>query len=247
MRASARCIALCLVLLAPSAAAQTFRLTIPLDGSVPSALAGMDRRAAAELGAVVLTGLGQLAASELGVSGPYIPVVVGGWGGYVGYRAATEPGYLDTLGLTGGDLGRSARDVGLIALGATAGMAAYGALNGSLSAKPELGLLLLLYPAWGVTQQLLVQGYVTRHLHGAGLPTAAVVPLSALSFGTVHVPNWPLAGATTAMGGAFAPLYLRDRAVVPLGVAHGALGALFYTWVLDCDALAQLRGDACDG
>lgn len=240
-----RAAALCLALIAGSASAQTVRLTIPLDGSVPSAVSRLDRRAAAELGAVVLTGLGQVAASEAGVSGPYIPVVIAGWGGYIGYRAATEPGYLSELGLPGRDLGRAVRDVGWVSLGATAGMAAYGALNGSLSAEPELGLLLLLYPAWGVAQQLLVQGYVTRHLSEAGLPAAAVVPFSAASFGAVHVPNWPLAGATTAMGGAFAPLYLRDRAVLPLGVAHGALGALFYTWVLDCDALAQLRGTPC--
>ncbi len=71
----------------------------------------------------------------------------------------------------------------------------------------------------------------------------AVVPVSAAAFGAVHVPNWPLAGATTVMGGAFAPLYLRDRTVLPLGVAHGALGALFYVWVLDRDPYAEIFGD----
>ena len=48
------------------------------------------------------------------------------------------------------------------------------------------------------------------------------------------------------MGGAFAPLYLRDRTVLPLGVAHGVLGGLFYTWMLECDAIDQLRGTPCD-
>ena len=45
------------------------------------------------------------------------------------------------------------------------------------------------------------------------------------------------------MGGAFAPLYLRDRTVLPLGVAHGALGALFYVWVLDRDPYAEIFGE----
>lgn len=241
-----RLIVLSVALFASSASAQTLRLTIPLDGSFDLAHVELGTREALELSAVVLTGVGHLVASEAGVSGAYIPAVVGGWGSYVGYRAATEPGTLRALGLTGGDLGRAARDVGLLTLGAAAGMAAYGAANGSLRVDPELGLLLALYPAWGVTQQLLVQGFVTRHLDAAGLPPLAVVPASAVAFGSVHVPNWPLAAATTALGGAFAPLYLRDRAVLPLGVAHGVLGGLFYTWVLECDAVDQLRGTPCD-
>ena len=240
-----RALALCL-LLASSASAQTLRLTIPLDGSADLSAVSLDARAALELGAVVLTGVGHLVASEAGVSGAYLPVVVGGWGGYVGYRAATEPGTLRELGVTGGQLGRAARDVGLLSLGATVGMAAYGVANGSLRLDPELGALVLLYPVWGLTQQILVQGYVTRHLDAAGLPRLAVASASAGAFGSVHVPNWPLAGATTVMGGAFAPLYLRDRTVLPLGVAHGVLGGLFYTWVLECDAIDQLRGTPCD-
>ena len=224
----------------PVASAQVFRLTIPLDR--PVSVGRLDGRAAAEVGAVVLTGVGHLAASRAGLSGAYIPVVVAGWGGYVGYRAATEPGTLADLGFTGQNLGRAVRDVGLVAGGAALAMAAYGASRGSLRVDAGLVPLLVLYPAWGLTQQMLVQGFVTRHLDAAGLPALAVVPVSAAAFGSVHVPNWPLTAATTALGGAFAPLYLRDGNLWPLGVAHGALGALFYVWVLDQDPLADLGG-----
>ena len=234
--------ALLLVLLVSAAQAQTVRLTIPLDGRGPEA--EVDARAALEMGAVVLTGVGHLAASEAGVSNLYVPVVIAGWGGYVGARAATEPGFLADLGFTGRNLGRTARDVGLLSAGAALGMAAYGAANGSLRVEPSLAPLLVLYPAWGLTQQMLVQGFLTRHLDAAGLPVLAVAPISAAAFGSVHVPNWPLTAATTALGGAFAPLYLRDGTLWPLGVAHGALGALFYTWVLDRDAWAEFTGRA---
>lgn len=229
------------VALASAAEAQTVRLTVPLDRP-PSVR--LDGRAAAELGAVVLTGVGHVAASRAGVSGAYIPVVVAEWGGYVGYRAATEPGYLADLGLTGRNLGRAARDVGLVAGGAALGMAVYGAANGHLRLDAGLAPLLVLYPAWGLTQQALVQGFVTRHLAGAGLPAPAVAAVSAVTFGLVHVPNWPLTAATTAMGRAFAPLYLRDGNLWPLGVAHGVLGAAFYVWVLDRDPWAELTGGA---
>lgn len=228
---------------APAARAQpAFRVTIPLDR--PPALPRLDARAAAEVSAVVLTGVGHLVASRAGASDVFIPVVAVGWGGYVGYRAATEPGFLRDLGLVGGDVGRAARDVGLLSAGAALAMAGYGAAAGHLRLDPTLLPLLVLYPAWGLTQQTLVQGFVTRHLGGAGLPTPAVVPISAVAFGAVHVPNWPLTAATTALGGAFAPLYLRDRTVWPLGVAHGALGTLFYVWVLDRDPYAEIFGGA---
>ena len=231
---------LLLALLASAGAdAQTFRVVVPLDR--PPALR-LDGRAAAELGAAVLTGVGHLAASRAGASGAYVPVVVVGWGGYVGYRAATEPGYLAGLGFTGRNFGRAARDVGLLAGGAALAMAAYGAANGSLRVDAGLVPILVLYPAWGLTQQMLVQGFVTRHLDAAGLPALAVVSASAVAFGSVHVPNGPLTAATTALGAAFAPLYLRDRTLWPLGVAHGALGALFYVWVLDEDPLADFGG-----
>lgn len=229
---------LALALGAASADAQVVRLAVPLDGRT----ARLDARALAEMGAVALTGVGQLVASEAGVSNLYVPVVIASWGGYVGARAATEPGFLAGLGLTGEDLGRTARDVAWLSAGAAVGMAAYGAAAGSLRLRPSLVPLLVLYPAWGFAQQTLVQGFVTRHLDAAGLPAVAVVPASAAAFGAVHVPNWPLTAATTALGGAFAGLYLRDRNVWPLGVAHGALGALFYTWVLDRDAWAEFIG-----
>lgn len=231
---------LALLVCAAPARAQVVSLTIPLDRA-PEA-PRLDGRAWAELGAVVLTGAGHLAASEAGVSNLYIPVVIAGWGGYVGARALDDPGVLAELGFRGENLGRAARDVGLVSAAAAAGMAVYGVANGSTMAEPSLVPLLVLYPAWGLTQQMLVQGFVTRHLAAAGLPALAVAPMTAVTFGSVHVPNWPLTAATTALGGAFAPLYLRDGNLWPLGVAHGALGALFYVWVLDEDPWAEALG-----
>ena len=239
-----RALLLLVLLGAASAQAQTVRLVVPLDR--PLDAVRPDARAAAEAGAVVLTGLGHLAASEAGVSGAYIPLVILGWGGYVGVRATTEPGYLADLGFTGENLGRAVRDVGLLSAGAALGMGVYGARRGSLRLDASMLPLLVLYPAWGLTQQMLVQGYLTRPLAEAGLPAVAVAPITAAAFGAVHVPNWELTAATTALGGAFAPLYLWDRNLRPLGVAHGGRGALFYVWVLDRDPWAELTGTGAE-
>jgi membrane protease YdiL (CAAX protease family) len=208
-----------------------FSLTIPVNRPVEAPRLSM--RAWLEMGAVALTGVGHLAFSAHDASGIFIPIAAGGWGGYVGYRAATEPGFLGDLGLTGRELGPAFRDASLLAAGALAGMAAVGAAQGTLDLDADFLPLFVLYPLWGVVQQTLVQGFVTRHLAAAGISPWAVAPASAVAFGAVHLPNWKLTAATTVLGAAYAPLYLRHRNVWPLGLYHGVLGAFYYRWVLD--------------
>ncbi|GAB5536784.1 MAG: hypothetical protein Rubg2KO_30330 [Rubricoccaceae bacterium] len=206
-------------------------ISIPLgNGQAPQRLTS---RQLAEISAVVLTGVGHLVASSQDASGAYIPAVMAGWGGYVGYRELTEPGYLADAGFTGANTGRAWRDATLVSLGALGGMAVIGASRGTLDTDGLLVPLLLLYPAWGLTQQFLVQRMLTRNLADAGLPRAVITPLSALTFGSVHVPNWDLTATTTFMGATFTHLYQRDGNLWPLGVYHGALGAFAYVWVLD--------------
>lgn len=81
-----RALLLLVLLGAASVQAQTVRLVVPLDA------ARLDARVAAETGAVVLTGLGHLAAAEAGVSGAHIPLVTLGWGGCPGDDGAGVPG-----------------------------------------------------------------------------------------------------------------------------------------------------------
>ncbi|NNF57229.1 MAG: CPBP family intramembrane metalloprotease, partial [Rhodothermaceae bacterium] len=185
----------------------SFSLTIPINRA--EGAPRFTRRQWAEMGAVVLTGVGHLAASASDLSGAYIPVVIGGWGGYVGYRAITEEDFLRTTGFTAENLGPAFRDASILAGAATAGMLVIGAANGNLRLDTDMLPLLVLYPAWGLTQQFLVQGLVTRHLADASLSPYAVTPISAVTFGSVHVPNWELTAATTGLGAAYAALYQR--------------------------------------
>ncbi|MEO0558835.1 MAG: CPBP family intramembrane glutamic endopeptidase [Bacteroidota bacterium] len=206
-------------------------IAIPLGGEL--APRRLSTRQVAEMGAVVLTGVGHLVASSQDASGAYIPAVMAGWGSYVGVRALTEPGYLTDAGFTGENAGRAWRDATLVSLGAFGGMAVVGTAHGTLDTDGLLVPLLVLYPAWSLTQQFLVQRMLTRNLADAGLPPAVITPISAVTFGSVHVPNWDLTATTTFMGAAFTHLYQRDGNLWPLGVYHGALGAFAYVWVLD--------------
>lgn len=194
------------------------------------------------MGAVVLTGVGHLAASEAGLSAAYIPVVIGGWGGYVGYRGLTEEDFFSDLGFTRENLGPAFRDASILAGVATAGMAAYGAATGNLRLEADMLPLLVLYPAWGLTQQMLVQGMVTRHLSDGGLSPYAITPISAATFSSVHIPNWELTAATAGLGAAYAGLYQRHENLWPLGLYHGVLGAEFYVWVLGRNPWKEMFG-----
>ena len=213
-------------------------VSIPLGA--PRDVRRLTARQLAEIGAVVLTGAGQFAATSLDASSVYIPVVMASWGGYIGYRTATEPGFLRDAGFSGQNAGRAWRDATLFSLGAVGGMALIGASRGTLDTDGLLVPMLILYPAWGLTQQFLVQSMLTRNLAAAGLPPAVVTPLAAAAFGGVHAPNWDLTAATTFAGAAFTHLYLRDGTLWPLGVYHGALGAFVYVWVLDRQSWSEV-------
>ena len=219
----------------------SFSLTIPINRA--EGAPHLATRQWAEMGAVVLTGVGHLAASANDLSGAYIPVVIGGWGSYVGYRAFTEEDFLRNAGFTAENLGPAVRDASILAGAATAGMLVIGAVKDNLRLDTDMLPLLVLYPAWGLTQQFLVQGLVASHLADAGLSPIAVTPISAVTFGLVHIPNWELTAATTGLGAVYAALYQRHGNLWPLGLYHGVLGAEFYVWVLGRNPWQELLGN----
>lgn len=208
------------------------------DRTPPTALAGggFSRRAGLEIGAVVLTGVAHLGLASVDAGPLLIPVAALGWGGYAWHRNRVEDDFPARLGLHSEGLAPAFRDASLVALAATEIMAGIGASQGSLNLHGDMLPLMALYPAWGLLQQTLVQGFVAGNLsRGDGWMASpyAVVPISATMFAAAHVPNWELTAATVALGLAFTPIYLEHENVWPLGLYHGVLGALFYFWVLD--------------
>jgi hypothetical protein len=100
--------------------------------------------------------------------------------------------------------------------------------------------LLAVYPLWGWVQQLLVLGIAVGNLERFGVPPRLLVLVGGVGFAAVHVPDWPLCGATLLLGLLCCALFLRWRNLWPLGVLHGWLGALFYRWVLARDPWADV-------
>src|SRR5579863_1822335 len=95
-------------------------------------------------------------------------------------------------------------------------------------------LSVLLYCAWGLVQQYILNGYfVNRFSDFLPHHTRAVPILAAVCFSLVHLPNWFLMIVTVAGGYVCARVYLQNRNLYFLGLEHGVTGFLIYLAVPD--------------
>lgn len=193
-----------------------------------------------ELGGVLLTAALHLGWPLTGLPrGVLVVPLVAAWVGYVAVRAHVAPAALDDWGLRREGLVPTAlASLGVLGVGA-AGMLAAGSYFGHTLPWWAVACLLV-YPIWGLIQQLLVQGMVTRNL--AQLPgrsghPVAVTVVSAAAFGLVHWGEPVLVGSTFLLGLLLAPMWLRWRNLWPMAFVHGWLGTLVYYLVMGRDPL----------
>lgn len=179
---------------------------------------------------------------------PCLPFVVSaclGWTVYIALRVWQDRHVLAEWGFRTDNLLAAAKP-SLVLLAATVvGLAALGAYRGTLRFPPHLAFLLLLYPLWGVIQQFLALGIVVANLErllSLHDRKRLIALVTATIFALVHLNDWRVATATFWLELAFVALYFRERNVLPLAVAHGWLGTLFYLWVLDVDLWMQTFG-----
>ena len=167
-------------------------------------------------------------------------IVLGtGWLGYVLWRAGT-PGVLAAWGMQRRGFAACARAAAVALAVGLAATAAIGCARGTFVLDGNLLPLLLVYPIWGWVQQLLVLGVAVGNLERLGVGRGWLVAIAGCGFAAVHLPDWPLCGATLLLGLVCCALFLRFRNLWPLGVLHGWLGACFYRWVLARDPWAEL-------
>jgi len=200
----------------------------------------MTTRASLEATAVVLTAaLHFVFYHLLSCRGPFIVATVVVWAAYFVIRVRGDAGALRAFGLSTHGLRESGRATGLVFLVGAAVCLIGGLWRGQVRFVPHMLVLALLYPVWGLVQQLLVQAMVVRNLIRV-LPLPVLVAVAAVLFGLVHLPELPLAVATALLGGAFTLIFVRWRNVWPLGICHGLLGVLFYYWVLGRDPWLEI-------
>lgn len=199
-----------------------------------------------EVGAVCATGvLHQVVSNGLGWHGPFIAAAILFWGAFLTRRIRRDARWPARWGLRRTSLRPAAAATTCAALLALTAFAVIGNARGRLEVNAHLVVLLLAYPAWGLLQQLLVQGFAVRNLLAVRGPLGSapsVTLVAAALFAVVHLPDPELTLATFLLGLVFTPIYLRWRNLWPLGLWHGWLGAFAYLWVLGRDPVAEILG-----
>jgi hypothetical protein len=130
--------------------------------------------------------------------------------------------------------------VGIWTLVAGTGLVTWAVLRGRAVWGQEVLVLLALYPAWAVVQQLGFQGLLHRGLMVL-VPSPALQVLGAAgAFACVHVGNAPLLALTFITGLIWSVLYRRWPNLWLLAGSHTVLAALAYPLVLGDVPLSRL-------
>lgn len=198
------------------------------------------RQALAEL-ACFLCGGGAFVASVL-LDVPRRYAIIGLVVALVGFVVWTRTRGIEQLadfGLRRDNIRVSAREVFPFTIVAAVLIVSFAWLRGVSFDRPELWILVPLYPLYGIAQQWVVQGVLHRRLRVLTSRGIAIA-LTGAGFGLLHVANPPLWGLTTCAGLAWAWLFARAPNVLTLGVSHGVLAALVYPLVIETNPLLSV-------
>lgn len=197
---------------------------------------------ALELTLVIACGVGNLVFEDLlHAKTAFVIVAAVVWLGYVLWRRRTDPGALHTWGLRRDNLAAAAKAAGAVTAPLAVCALAYGFATANFPPPRGFWLILLLYPAWGIAQQFLLNAMLARNL-GAVLPGWAAIVISAALFAASHAPDLPVVALTVPAGALWVLMYRRWPNLWALGIAHGILGTLVFYGVLGRDPLALLLG-----
>jgi len=195
-----------------------------------------------ELGLLLGLGAGNVAVDLFGL--PKTPLVLGGaglWAIYLAARLRRDPGALRRWGLRADNVWPAARETAAVALPLAAAMTAFGFARGHLPPPQGFWPILVLYPAWGLAQNFLLNAMLARNLRTV-LPERLVVALGAVLFSLSHAPDLEVMALTLLVAPLWLVLYRRHPNLWVLGVAHGVLGTLAFFAVLGRNVLRALLG-----
>ena len=197
-----------------------------------------------EVAAVAVTGVLHLVCKPLGLQGIYIVAAIVLWIGFVIMTAMRRPAVAREWGFRRDNLWPALQASAAFFLPVMLIMAVIAWSRGNLVVSSSLVAMLLLYPAWGLVQQFLVQALLVTNLAKGPLRgrRVALIGVGGALFSVVHLGNGFLVLGAALIGAAFVALYLRYRNLWPLGLFHGWLATLFYLWLLERDKWAEVFG-----
>jgi membrane protease YdiL (CAAX protease family) len=204
-----------------------------------------------ELGLILLTGVLHWVVEfwgrgkTIGLVTPdqlYNFAAIGVWGGYVLWRLAATRGIGRAWGFRADNFFEALKPSLLFVACGAVPILVYGNLAGHVRPPAGFGLVLWLYPLYGIAQQFALQALVVRNLRSiVGARSARALAAGAI-FSAAHFPVAPLMILTAPAGVAFTLIYEARPNLWAVGLAHGLLGALAYYFVLGLDPGAQILG-----
>ena len=166
-----------------------------------------------------------------------VAVVLAAFGAYVARRGADS--WRD-FGFRSDNLRAAISPVGLFTLVAGGALTAWAVARGQAVWGSQVVVLLALYPAWALIQQLAFQGVLHRKLMVIVPSRTLQVLISACAFAAVHIGNTALVALTFIAGVCWSLLYRRYPNLWLLGASHTVLAALAYPLVLGDAPLSRL-------
>lgn len=211
-----------------------------------------------EITAVLLTGTGKLvydsikenerdaiAASKI-IAGALIAF----WIVYFAFRLITTQGrVLKDWGFRKKKFKPAMLWVGTAAAISICGFMVYGLVVHQTNLTKNILWSVLVYPFWGLVQQLLFISLVAgnlKKLKKIRFNEFQILAFTSILFCLVHYPDPCLMITTFFMAIFFAMMFLKYRNIYPLAIFHGVVGAVFYYFILDRDPWAEMITKICD-
>ena len=176
------------------------------------------------------------------VPGSKAPLVLVGavaWLSLVAAHVRADRTILRRWGLRVDTLRAAALPAAAVAVPLLVALTVWGYLAGRIPPPRGFLSIVLVYPAWGIAQQFLLQAIVWSNL-SARLPRGVAQPLAAALFAASHAPDWPIMALTLPVGLAAIEHYRRWPNLWVLGTAHALLGTFAFYFLLGRDPLAPL-------
>jgi hypothetical protein len=174
-----------------------------------------------------------------GSKGPLVMIGAAAWLALVAAHVHVDRTILRRWGLRADNVRAAAIPAAAVAVPLLAALTVWGYLAGRIPPPRGFLSIVLVYPAWGIAQQFLLQAIVWSNL-SARLPRAAAQPLAAALFSLSHLPDWPIVALTLPVGLLSIEHYRRWPNLWVLGTAHALLGTFAFYFLLGRDPLAPL-------
>jgi len=203
-------------------------------------MAGTADVARFELPLVLFLGVANVVSEFVpGSKTPLVLVGVAAWAALIVAHVRADRTVLRRWGLRRDNVRQAALPAALAVVPLLAALTLWGVHAGHFPPPRGFVSIVLVYPAWGIAQQFLLQAIVWSNLSGR-MPRAAAQPLAAALFALSHAPDWPIMALTFPAGLLTTEHYRRWPNLWVLGTAHALLGTFAFYFLLGRDPLAQL-------